>query len=146
MTGPGQPPDTYRKTQIDTATPETLILMLYDGALRFMGNAEEAFAERNMERISNLLVKIQAIFTELLTALDKEKGGEIATNLERLYLFFLEKLADANVRKDPEPMRQIRPLVEDLRNTWAEAIRIHAKNTGTPGQPPPPKPRLNVAA
>ncbi|NLI78338.1 MAG: flagellar export chaperone FliS [Candidatus Riflebacteria bacterium] len=145
MTGPGQP-DSYRKTQIDTATPETLILMLYDGALRFMGQAEEAFTERNMERISNLLVKIQAIFTELLTALDKEKGGEISTNLERLYLFFLEKLADANVRKDPEPMRQIRPLVEDLRNTWAEAIRIHAKNTGSPGQPPPPKPRLNVAA
>lgn len=145
MSGPVQP-DTYRKTQIDTATPETLILMLYDGALRFMTQADEAFAEKNMERISNLLVKVQAIFTELLTALNKEQGGEIATNLERLYLFFLEKLSEANVKKDPEPMRQIRPLVEELRNTWAEAIKIHAKNTGSPGQPPPPKPRLNVAA
>lgn len=145
MSGPSQP-DTYRKTQIDTATPETLILMLYDGALRFMTQADEAFAEKNMERISNLLVKVQAIFTELLTALNKEQGGEIATNLERLYLFFLDKLSEANVKKDAEPMRQIRPLVEDLRNTWAEAIRIHAKNTGSPGQPTPPKPRLNVAA
>jgi flagellar protein FliS len=69
-----------------------------------------------------------------MTALNKEQGGEIAINLERLYLFFLDRLAEANITKDPEPMRQIRPLIEDLRNTWAEAIRLHAKNTGSPGQ------------
>lgn len=146
MTNGAPSNNTYRKTQIDTASPETLILMLYDGALRFMGQAEEAFAEKNMEKISNLLVRVQAIFTELMTALNKEQGGEIAINLERLYLFFLDRLTEANIKKDPEPMRQIRPLIEDLRNTWAEAIRLHAKNTGSSGQPTPPKPRLNVAA
>lgn len=138
----------YRKTQIETAPPEQLILMLYDGALRFIGQAEEGFATKNMEKISNSLVRVQAIFTELMTALNKEKGGEIAINLERIYLFFLERLSEANVKKDPEPMRQIKPLIEDLRNTWAEVIKLHAKNTAGSGQPQleTPKPKLNVAA
>ncbi|HEY9071288.1 MAG TPA: flagellar export chaperone FliS [Candidatus Ozemobacteraceae bacterium] len=135
--------DSYRKTQIDTASPEALILMLYDGALRFMSQADEAFEAHNNEQISNMLLRVQAIIAELLTSLDKEKGGEIAINLERLYLFFLEKLADSNVRKDPLPMRQIKPLIEDLRNTWAEAMKLNAKNPVTP--PQPPRPRLNVA-
>ncbi|HOT27376.1 MAG TPA: flagellar export chaperone FliS [Candidatus Ozemobacteraceae bacterium] len=135
--------DSYRKTQIDTASPEALILMLYDGALRFIAQAEDAFLAKNNEQISNSLLRVQAIITELMTSLDKEKGGEIATNLERLYLFFLEKLTDSNLKKNPEPMRQVKPLIEDLRNTWAEAMKLNAKNPTTPQQPP--RPRLNVA-
>ena len=138
-------PNAYRKTQIDTASPEALILMLYDGALRFMAQADEAFNGKDVEKISNNLLRVQAIIAELLTSLNKEKGGEIAVNLERLYLFFLDKLSEANIKKDPEPMRQIRPLIEDLRGTWVEVIRLHGKNTSS-SQPPPNKPRLNVAA
>jgi len=140
---PNSQQDSYRKTQIDTASPEALILMLYDGALRFIAQAEDAFEAKNNEQISNSLLRVQAIITELMTSLDKEKGGEIATNLERLYLFFLEKLTDSNLKKNPEPMRQVKPLIEDLRNTWAEAMKLNAKNPATPQQPP--RPRLNVA-
>ncbi|MBF0498595.1 MAG: flagellar export chaperone FliS [Candidatus Riflebacteria bacterium] len=137
-------PDSYKKTQIESASPEMLILMLYDGALRFMGQAEEAFAEKNTERINNFLLRVQAIITELLASLDKEKGGEIAKNLERLYLFFLERLAESNIKKDPAPLKAIKPLIEDLRNTWAEAMKIHAKNK--PATPPPTMPRFSISA
>ena len=137
-------PDSYRKTQIDTASPEALILMLYDGALRFLGQAEEGFEKKNLEGISNSLLRVQAIIAELLTSLNKEKGGEIATNLERLYLFFLDRLAESNMRKDPEPMRQIRPLIQDLRDTWAEAMKLVVKNTG--GKSATPVSRLNISA
>lgn len=131
----------YRKTQIETASPEALILMLYDGAIKFIGQAEIAFEEKNIEQISNLLLRIQAIFTELLTALDKDKGGEIAVNLERLYVFFLEQLSDANIKKDPKPLLEIKPLVIDLRNTWEQAMQKHQNSA----PPAPPRPRLNVA-
>lgn len=131
----------YRKTQIETASPEALILMLYDGAIRFIGQAEIAFEEKNIEQISNLLLRIQAIFTELLSALDKDKGGEIAVNLERLYVFFLEKLSDANIKKDPKPLEEIKPLIIDLRNTWEQAMQKHQSSSPAT----PPKPRLNVA-
>ncbi|NCB37719.1 MAG: flagellar export chaperone FliS [Erysipelotrichia bacterium] len=129
----------YRKTQVETASPEALILMLYDGALRFMNQAEIAFEEKNLEQISNLLLRVQAIFAELMTALDKEQGGEIAVNLERLYVFFLEKLGEANVKKDIKPMLEIKPLIQNLRNTWEVAMQQNAPRSGVP------RPRLNVA-
>jgi len=131
----------YRKTQIETASPEALILMLYDGAIRFIGQAEIAFEEKNIEQISNLLLRIQAIFTELLTALDKDKGGEIAVNLERLYVFFLEQLSEANVKKEVKYLLEIKPLIIDLRNTWEQAMQKH-QNSALAA---PPRPRLNVA-
>lgn len=131
----------YRKTQVETASPETLILMLYDGAIRFMGQAEIAFEDKNIEQISNLLLRIQAIFAELMNVLDKEKGGEIAFNLERLYVFFLEKLGEANIKKDVKPLLEIKPLVQSLRNTWEQAMQKHQSSP----QVTPPRPRLNVA-
>ncbi len=140
----GVQPDSYRKTQIDTASPEALILMLYDGALRFLGQAEEGFTNQNNEAINNSLLRVQAIVTELLTSLNKEKGGEIALNLERLYLFFLDRLSEANIKKDPEPMKQIRPLIQNLRDTWAEAMKQQVKNTG--GKSIAPVSRLNISA
>ena len=136
-------PDSYKKTQIETASPEALILMLYDGALRFIANAEEAFEKHNLEGINNHLVRVQAIIAELLSCLDKEKGGEIALNLERLYIFFLEKLSEANINKDPKPIQQIKPLIEDLRKTWEELIKKVAKN---PPAPSTPAKRLSISA
>ncbi|PKL42502.1 MAG: flagellar export chaperone FliS [Candidatus Riflebacteria bacterium HGW-Riflebacteria-1] len=141
MNNPYNQKAAYRKTQVETASPEALILMLYDGALKFMGQTEIAFAANDIEQISNLLLRVQAIFAELMTALDKEKGGEIAVNLERLYVFFLEKLGDANVKKDIAPMLEIKPLVQNLRNTWELAMQRH--QNAAPATPP--RPRLNVA-
>ena len=137
-------PDTYRKTQIESASPELLILMLYDGALRFMGQAEEAFAQNNKEKINNNLVRVQAIISELLTSLDKERGGDIAKNLERLYVYFLGRLTDANVKKELAPVLEIKPMIEDLRNTWAEAMKLAAKNKQSAA--PTPTSRLNLSA
>ena len=62
-------------------------------------------------------------------------------NLERLYVFFLEKLGEANVKKDIKPMLEIKPLVQNLRNTWEEAMQ----KLQTSQQITPPRPRLNVA-
>lgn len=142
MNNPYSQNSAYRKTQIETASPEALILMLYDGAIKFIGQAEIAFEEKNIEQTSNLLLRVQAIFAELMSALDKEKGGEIAVNLERLYVFFLEKLGEANVKKDPAPMLEIKPLIINLRNTWEQAMQKHQSS---PQVNNPPRPRLNMA-
>lgn len=139
---PYNQPASYRKTQIETASPEGLILMLYDGALRFLALAEEAFEKKELEDINGALQRVQAIITELLSSLDKAKGGEIAVNLERLYLFFLERLGTANVQKDPVPIREIKPLIEDLRNAWAELVKQNAKKNEGPAKPVQ---RLNIA-
>lgn len=139
---PYNQPASYRKTQIETASPEGLILMLYDGALRFLSIAEDSFEKKELEGINTALQRVQAIIAELLGSLDKEKGGDIALNLERLYLFFLERLGTANVQKDVAPIKEIKPLIEDLRNAWAELVKQNAKKNEAPAKPIQ---RLNIA-
>ncbi len=115
----------YQRIKIETATPEALILMLYDGALKFMSQAELAFEQNNIEQINKYLLKVQAIFTELQCSLNREQGGEIAANLERLYVFFNGKLAEANIKKDVNLMLEIKPMVKNLRDTWEVAMQKH---------------------
>ncbi|NLM16860.1 MAG: flagellar export chaperone FliS [Candidatus Riflebacteria bacterium] len=111
----------YKKTQIETASQETLIVMMFDGALKFLGFAETAFEEKNIEKISNNLNRVQAIFSELLASLNKEKGGEIADSLESIYIYFIEQLANANMNKDLEPVLLIKPMIKDMRDAWENA-------------------------
>ena len=132
----------YQRINVETATPEALILMLYDGALRFMTQAELAFEEKNIEKINNYLIKVQAIFTELQCSLDKEKGGDIATNLERLYIFFNSRLVEANMKKDVKYLLEIRPLVQNMRDSWEVAMQKHQSSQ----KAVPPRPRLNLSA
>lgn len=115
----------YQRIKIETATPEALILMLYDGALKFMTQAEMAFEDKNIEQINKYLLKVQAIFTELQCSLNREKGGEIANNLENLYIFFNNKLVEANVKKDVNLMLEIKPMVKELRDAWEQAMQQH---------------------
>ena len=132
----------YQKIKIETASPEALILMLYDGALRFMAQAEAAFEENNIEKINNFLLRVQAIFTELQCSLDREKGGDIATNLERLYIFFNSRLVEANMKKDVNYLLAIKPMVQNLRDSWEVAMQKHQSTQSVT----PPRPRLNLSA
>ena len=132
----------YQKIKIETATPEALILMLYDGALRFMAQAEAAFEENNIEKINNFLLRVQAIFTELQCSLDREKGGDIAANLERLYIFFNNQLVEANMKKDVNYLLAIKPMVQNLRDSWEVAMQKHQSTQSVT----PPRPRLNLSA
>lgn len=68
----------YRQTQIDTAPKEQILLMLYDGAVRFLNQAKAGFAEKNIEKIHNNIVKVQNIITEFESTLDMKTGGEFA--------------------------------------------------------------------
>ena len=132
----------YQKIKIETASPEALILMLYDGALRFMAQAEAAFEENNIEKINNFLLRVQAIFTELQCSLDREKGGDIAANLERLYIFFNNQLVEANMKKDVNYLLAIKPMVQNLRDSWEVAMQKHQSTQNVT----PPRPRLNLSA
>ncbi|MDN5293480.1 MAG: flagellar secretion chaperone FliS [Eubacteriales bacterium] len=112
----------YRQTAVETAPPGKLILMLYDGALRFLQQAEEALVEGKREEAHKFLLRVQDIITELQVNLDFERGGVIAVSLNSLYAYFLRRLTEANVRKDPTPVREVYGLLQDLRQAWAEVV------------------------
>ena len=114
---------TYRQTQAQTATPGELIVMLYQGAARFVARGIEGIESGNVEVAHWHLVKAQAVIAELHGSLDAERGGEIARNLADIYAFMNRRLVDANLRKDIAPAREVERLLRELLPAWEQAVR-----------------------
>ncbi|MCU0793099.1 MAG: flagellar export chaperone FliS [Opitutaceae bacterium] len=117
----------YQAQSILTASPGQLVLLMYDGALRFLAQARAAFALpeddfTRIQKINTSLVRAQAILAELRANLDFASGGEIATNLDRLYDYHLRRLHEANLRKDESAVAEVEGLVRTLRDGWAEML------------------------
>jgi flagellar secretion chaperone FliS len=120
----------YQTQSILTASPGQLVLLMYDGALRFMAQARAGFAmpeehPRRIETIHTALLRAQAILSELRANLDMEAGGDVAANLDRLYDYHIRRLFECNLRKDEAPLIEVEGLVRTLRDAWAEMLRTN---------------------
>ncbi len=118
---------TYQAQSVLSASPGQLILMLYDGALRFLGHARDALLQpeespRRIELINTNLIKAQNIIAELQACLNGD-AGDHAKNLDRLYDYYLRRLFLANLKKDVEPVEEVERLLRTLRDGWAEMLR-----------------------
>lgn len=113
----------YRQTSINTASPAKLLLMLYDGAIKFLHQAEKAITENNISEANTYLIKVQDIIIELMSSLDMDKGGEVAQNLYKLYEFYLDETRKSNIKKDLTHLHHVLEFFELFRGTWAEAAQ-----------------------
>lgn len=116
----------YQQAQIETAPREQLLLMLYDGAIRFANIAKKAIEDKDYQTANTHCMKVQNILTELMVTLDMEVGGELAQNLFDLYDYMNRRTMEANLQKDPQPLDEILMHLKELRMAWAQA----AKNVG----------------
>ena len=118
--------DQYRQNQVLTATPQQLVLMLYDRALRDLKQTAEAIEAGDVDGVNKLLQHVEDILNELLLSLDidlpMEEGGEIALNLGRMYDFYIVRCREANITKDPAIVAELQEQIGNLRQTWAEAM------------------------
>ena len=113
----------YLKTQVQTASPEQLIVMLYDGAIRFCEQAKMNIDSNNREQSCTLIIKAQRIISELLCGLRAEnEAKEIAGNLSGLYQYMYMGLINASVDQDKEKIDEIVALLRSLREAWSQAI------------------------
>ncbi|HEY9841121.1 MAG TPA: flagellar export chaperone FliS, partial [Candidatus Obscuribacterales bacterium] len=119
--------DSYKAAHIETATPERLLVMLYDGALKYLGLAVQTIDGKDIEGTHRNLLKAEAIVLELMSVLDMEIGGELAANLFNLYDYMYRQLVKANIHRDPEPVKEVMGLLEPLRNAWNEASEMVAQ-------------------
>jgi flagellar protein FliS len=115
----------YQQTQTLTVSPGQLVVLLYDGVLRFARRARLALDERNIEAAHTALLRTQAIIGELDATLNDDAGA-IATNLHRIYAYCQQRLIEANVRKDPAPIGEVILHFEALLEAW----RVVAAETG----------------
>ncbi len=113
----------YQAAQLETAPPERLLIMLFDGAIRFANTAIKAMQEKNIEAAHRNCIKVQNILTELMSTLRFDIGGEIAENLFRLYEYLHRRTVQANIQKDPEILMEVLGHLKDLREAWVQAAK-----------------------
>jgi len=118
----------YKKTEIDTANQGKLIVMLYDGAIKFLNVAVENMSIKTYDIVNTNIIKAQDIVTELLISLNMKDGGEISTNLFNLYLYFKKRLLEANIQKSTDILKEVIDHLKVLRNAWD---KISAKENMT---------------
>lgn len=110
----------YQQSSILTAPPGRLVVMLYDGARRFLFQASSAMREGQMAQAHQRLRRAEDIINELNATLDHERGGEIAARLNGIYVFVLAELNRARVEQDPDRIDFAHAQLGELREAWAQ--------------------------
>ena len=114
----------YKKTQIETADQGKLIMMLYDGAIKFVNKALELMANKkrnNIEEIHKNIIKAQDIIVELMSSLNMEI--EFSQKLFSIYMYINKRLIDANMKKTSEPLIEVKKYLVELRDAWEKAAK-----------------------
>ncbi len=112
-------PQAYRNAAVRSATPAQLVVMLYDGARRFLRQAAVAMSGREIERAHHTLRRAEMIVAHLDATLDHEQG-EIAERLHEIYVFCLRHLNAARFAQDASKLEEVDRLLGELREAWAE--------------------------
>lgn len=115
-------PNAYRESAVLTASPVQLVVMLYDGANRFLRQSIALYEQGDATKAGVPLGRAHAIVEELLATLDLERGGEIAPRLQGLYVYLLKEMTSARFApaEAPAKLREVAALLADLRESWAE--------------------------
>ena len=108
----------YQDNSVTTQSKGRLIVLLYDGAIKFMKLAIKELEAGNMEAKGKYINKARDIINELNAVLDTDAGGEMAANLRKLYTFMNERLSQANLKRDPQIIREVITLMEELNHSW----------------------------
>ncbi len=120
------PWESYQHISLETASPGKLVLMLYEGAIKFLGQALTGFDYEDPlmmnQTIHNNLVRAQDIITELNSTLNIEAGGELAKVLRDLYIYMGNRLWDSNFKKERSGIEEVILRITELKEAWAEML------------------------
>lgn len=120
----------YQKSAVQGASPLQLIVLMYDGALRFMEAGRHAMVKRDLERQNTNLQKAQRVVLELMACLDMTQGGDVSKNLFALYSYVVDELVKANIEDDLAAADRAIKVMSDLRESWSELQKSLRKGEG----------------
>lgn len=118
----------YKEVDTIGKSPIELVLQVYDGALSEIGTAKAKYADQKYADAYNNIQRAERMVTHLYTTLDMEKGGEVAANLAKLYVWVITKLHEVQATKDVSRFDECTKILRNLREAW-EAIKQQASPT-----------------
>lgn len=119
----------YANSKIVTASPAELTLMLYEGAIKFCNIAIVAIEKKDIEKAHTNIMKTERIIEEFKITLDHKYP--VAQDFENVYNYLLQRLAEANIKKDAEILEEVLTHLRTMRDTWKEVMRLTANGTKT---------------
>ncbi|MCB0347514.1 MAG: flagellar export chaperone FliS [Bdellovibrionales bacterium] len=120
----------YKTTSVTSASREKLLLMLYEGAIKFTKQAKVAMEEKKIAEKGMCIGKAFDIIMELNNTLDHKVGGDLATQLEQLYMFITDQYTQANITNDPKHLDNALSVLNTLYDGWVQAIEQIKKASG----------------
>lgn len=138
---------TYLACDVASADPSQIIVLLYEGAIYRIGQAVQEMEKQNALAAGIAIYRALAIVGELRKSLNLEEGGEIARNLDRLYLHMHEELVKGHLAKQTQPLERVRTLLTELNSSWRQvASQVKKMLDARAGAPPPPMMPAGLAA
>jgi flagellar protein FliS len=122
----------YRRVEFESRSPLELVVMLYDGALRFLGEASAAAARGDLRTRAQNISRALAIVAELQNTLDLEKGGDIASQLDDLYTYITSRLLDVALKNDATAIDEACKLLTPIRDAWSQISTPFPVAVGAP--------------
>ena len=116
----------YKQMQVETTDPLRLVVMLYEGAIKALRLAIEYIGRKDYELKGKELMRAHDIIFELLSSLDREAGGEIAKNLESLYVYIIRRILEANASMDVTVIEEVINHLKTLNEAWTELAAQHS--------------------
>lgn len=125
----------YHKTSVETASKEKILLMLYESGIRYLKKCQAAMERKDWAEKGMALGKAQDIINELTNTLNFEVGGDLARQLEGLYLHLFQETTKANIDNDPKKIAHCIKVMETLYSGWKEAVeKLRVQNAGQGGK------------
>lgn len=120
----------YKEAQIETATPVKLVVILYDIIINSIDQALKYFETKRYDLSNKELSRAQDGIIELITALDFEKGQDIANNLYSIYLYCSKRLFEGNIEKNKDIILEVRNILSKLRDAWEQISNMNQNVNG----------------
>ncbi len=117
----------YQNMQVDSASPEKILIMLYEGAINFSRIALDRMENNDIAGKGKYIGKALAIVTELMNTLNHDVGGDISLNLERLYVYMIGEFTAANLNNSASSLENAINVLTILRDGWTEAVALLKK-------------------
>jgi flagellar protein FliS len=113
----------YNNSKVLTASPAELTLMLYEGAIKFCNIAVMAMEKKDVQKAHNNIIRVQRIIEEFRSTLDRKYP--VAEDFDRVYVYILQRLLEANIKKDPAILEEILEHLRSMRDTWVEVMKAN---------------------